>query len=249
MDVVPANDRARFAAWFTPERPGPGMMAAHMARTGVGSFRADRLDVPQAVSAEVPGNVALRGDPASLPPDALDGLAGFVDAPAEWLPVLRAADPGVAPWDRVIFELPADVAVPRADAVLLSAADVLAIDAFEADGAWIHESWGGPTALAASGMARGVFREGRLVSIAATFYVGGTYEELGVVTESAHRGRGHSRTAAAALIADIRARGHVPGWSTSPDNTASLAVADRLGFRQIGTGVLYALRVPIPVSE
>lgn len=50
-------------------------------------------------------------------------------------------------------------------------------------------------------------------------------------------------------IADIRARGHVPGWSTSPDNAGSLAVADRLGFRQIGTGVLYAFRVPIPASE
>ena len=249
MDVVPAKDGTRYAAWFAPEGPGGGMVAAHVARSGVGTFRADRLDEPQAVLAELPGNVALRGDPASLPPDALDGLAGFVDAPADWLPVLRAADPGVAAWDRVLFELPADVAVPRADAVLLGAADVPAIAAFEADGAWIHETWGSAEALAASGMARGVYVDGRLVSIAATFYLGGTYEELGVVTDSAYRGRGFSRTATAALVADIRGRGHVPGWSTSPDNAGSLAVAGRLGFRQTGTDVLYALRVPIPASE
>ena len=248
MDIVPAKDRARYAAWFLPEGPG-GMVGAHVAHTAVGSIRADRLVEPRAMVAEVPGNVALRGDPASLSPEALDGLAGFVDAPAAWLPLLRAADPGLASWDRLLFELPADVAVPRGEASLLTDADVPAIAGFEADGAWIHETWGGPEGLAASGMARGVFVDGRLVSIAATFYLGGTYEELGVVTDSAHRGRGHSRTAAAALVADIRARGHVPGWSTSPDNAGSLAVADRLGFRPIGTGVLYALRVPIPVTH
>jgi GNAT superfamily N-acetyltransferase len=249
MEIVPAEDRARYAAWFAPEGPGGGMVAAHVAHGGVGTFRADRLDEPRAVLAEVPGNVALRGDPAALPPDALDGFAGFVDAPAEWLPALRAADPGVGAWDRVLFHLPADVAVPPGDAVLLDAADAAAIAAFEADGAWIHETWGGAEALAASGMARGMFVDGRLVSIAATFYLGGTYEELGVVTDSAYRGRGLSRTAAAALVTDVRARGHVPGWSTSPDNTGSLAVAGRLGFQQVGTGVLYALRVPIPVAE
>jgi hypothetical protein len=249
MDVVPAKEAALCAAWFAPEGPGGGMVAAHVAHSGVGTFRADRLDEPRVIMAELPGNVALRGDPASLPPDALDGFAGFVDAPAEWLPVLRAADPGVAAWDRVLHELPADVAVPHADAVLLGAADAGAIDGFEADGAWIHETWGSAAALAAAGMARGVFVDGRLVSIAATFYLGDAYEELGVVTESAHRGQGHSRTAAAALVADVRARGHVPAWSTSPDNTASLAVASRVGFRQTGTGVLYAFRVPIPVTH
>ncbi|MGI5129146.1 GNAT family N-acetyltransferase [Pseudonocardia sp. CA-107938] len=249
MDVVPAKDTAGCAARFAPERPGGAMIAAHVAQAGVGRFRVDRLDAPQVVLAELPGNAALRGDPACLPPDALDGCAGFVAAPAEFLPVLRAADPGVAAWDRLVFELPADVGVPGSDAVLLGAADAPAIAAFEADGAWIHETWGSPAALAASGLARGVFVDGRLVSIAATFYLGTRYEELGVVTDSAHRRRGHSSAAAAALIADIRARGRVPVWSTSPDNASSLAVAHRLGFRPSGTGVLYALRVPIPVSS
>lgn len=253
MHEIAADDRRRFAAWFAPERPGGAMCAAHVARTGIGSFYADRLDEPRAVLAQAPGNAALRGDPGAVRPEALDVLEGFVDAPPEWLPVLRQADPGVTPWDRVMFELPAEVEVPERiagiDARLLGPADTAAIEAFDADGAWIHKTWGGAAGMAGSGTARGVFVEDRLVSIAVAFFLGEVHEELGVVTDSAHRGRGYSRAASAALCADIRARGHVPAWTTSPDNAASVAVAERLGFRRVGTGLLYAVRVPIPPTE
>lgn len=247
MVLVTPAELSRIDTWFRPERPG-SMIGAHLLRTGLGRCLVDRLDPARAVLAQLGSNIALRGDPAILPPDALDGVAGYVDAPPEWLPVLRAADPAVAVWDRVLFDRPAGVPVPTSDAVPLGPADADAVAGFEADGAWIHQTWGGAAGLAASGLARGVFVDGRLVAIAATFWLGAAYEEIGVVTEAAHRGRGHSRAAAAALVADIRSRGRVPAWVTSPDNAASLAVAARLGFRQVGTGVLYALRTPIPAS-
>ena len=58
------------------------------------------------------------------------------------------------------------------------------------------------------------------------------FEELGVVTEEAHRGAGWSPACSAAAIADIQSRGRTPCWSTTPDNTASIRVAMKLGFRQ-----------------
>jgi len=88
----------------------------------------------------------------------------------------------------------------------------------------------------------------RLVSVATSFFVGAAHEDIGVVTEPGHRGRGLSTSCAAAVVADIRARGHRPTWTTSPDNTGSRAVAGRLGFVHERDDVLYAVGVPIPVD-
>jgi predicted GNAT family acetyltransferase len=86
------------------------------------------------------------------------------------------------------------------------------------------------------------------VAVAAAFFVGREYEDIGVVTDPGHRGRGLSSSCAAALVADVRARGHRPTWTTSPDNTGSRAVADRLGFVHVRDDVLYAVGVPVPVD-
>ena len=87
-----------------------------------------------------------------------------------------------------------------------------------------------------------------IAALAVPFYVGGRYEDIGVVTEPEYRRKGLSTACAAALIADIRARGRVPSWSTSPDNTGSRGVAAGLGFVHDRDDVLYALRTPIPTS-
>ncbi|MGH8908893.1 MAG: hypothetical protein ACRD0K_20970 [Egibacteraceae bacterium] len=47
------------------------------------------------------------------------------------------------------------------------------------DVSWISGTWGGPAGLAASGHAWGAFAEGRLVSVACTFFVGHLYEDIG----------------------------------------------------------------------
>ncbi|TQM14347.1 GNAT acetyltransferase-like protein [Pseudonocardia kunmingensis] len=233
--------------WFAPERPGP-LIFEHVARTGHGRVQVDRWPDPRVVVAALPGNLALRGAPDRLPPDALDGAAGFVEAPPDWLPALRAADPAAGVWNRLVAVLPAGVAVRAPDVRLLTPADAPAFAALDADSAWIAETWGGVPGLLAAGVARGVVVEGRVAALAVPFYVGGTYEDIGVVTEPAHRRRGLSTACAAALVADIRARGHVPTWTTSPDNTGSLAVAARLGFVHDRDDVLYALRTRVPVS-
>ncbi len=62
---------------------------------------------------------------------------------------------------------------------------------------------------------------------------------------AAFRGRGLSPACAARVIADIRARGRTPSWSTSRDNTASRRVAEKLGFARHRDDVLYVAGKPI----
>lgn len=245
MVTVTTEDLPALRHWFTPERPGP-MIYEHIARTGHGRCRVDRWPDPRMVLAELPGgNCALRGDPSRPVPA---NLAGYVDAPPEWLPALRELDPATAVWDRVIATLP-DTAVlpgPRADVRALTTSDAAALAALDLEIAWIQVTWGGADGLAAAGVGHAAFVDGRPVSVAVPFFVGAEHEDVGVATEPGHRGRGLSTACAAALVADIRARGHRPSWTTSLDNKASLAVAARLGFVCEREDVLYVVRAPIP---
>src|SRR3712207_9050319 len=99
--------------------------------------------------AEVGGNVALRGVPRDI-----DGLAGFVEAPPEWLPALRAVDPGTAIWPRVIAVLPATADTPRSGAAVrrLEAGDAPGMGTPSSPVAWIGATWGG---VGRSGEGRG----------------------------------------------------------------------------------------------
>ena len=238
MRDVPAD---AVTALFAPERPGP-VVHAHVASTGVGRCRADAVPARTAV-AEVAGNIACRGEPAVVP-----GLRGLVEAQPEWEPALRAvAD--VLVWDRIIAVLP-DGAEPvgRHPVRRLTPSDVTSLAALDPSLTWISATWGGHAGLAASGMGWGAFDDGRLVSVAASFFVGATYEDIGVVTAPEYRGKGLSAACAAGVVADIRARGHRPTWTTSPDNAGSRAVAARLGFVHERDDVLYCVGVPIPVD-
>lgn len=246
--MIDVHDAAALHPWFTPERPGP-LIWAHGVSTGRGRCRVDRWPGPRTVLAEVPANYALRGDPDTLDPDALPDLAGFVEAPTEFLPLLRRLDPDVGIWDRIVAALPAGATVRPGPAPVrrLTAGDGAALARLDPSIAWIGETWDGPTGLARSGRAYAAFDGDRPVSVAVSFLVGQAHEDIGVVTEPEHRGRGLSRSCVAALIADIRARGRIPTWSTSPDNAGSRAVADRLGFAHVRDDLLYAVRTPIPV--
>ena len=51
---------------------------------------------------------------------------------------------------------------------------------------------------------------------------------------------------ARAVLDELRARGHQPTWATSPDNTASLRVAEKLGFQVDRQDVSYVIGVDIP---
>jgi GNAT superfamily N-acetyltransferase len=80
----------------------------------------------------------------------------------------------------------------------------------------------------------GAVIEGELVAVASTWAVSERYADLSVVTAGPWRGRGLATACAGLVAAGIRRSGRVPVWSTGEDNVASLRVARKLGFEEVG---------------
>jgi hypothetical protein len=246
-------EREQLAAvghWFLPERPGP-LVARHVLTTGNGRCLADRWPDPTALLVETGGNYTLAGDPAALDPAELRRrVAGFVEAPPSFLPVLRTGFDEVHVWPRMIFVLEGPLGPPPpppgGSVRRLGPGDAAALAGLGRESAWIANTWGGPDGLAASGTGWGAFVGGRLAAVACPFFVGEAYEDLGVATEPAYRGRGLSPACAAGVARDVRGRGRTPTWTTSPDNTASLRVAAKLGARLHRRDTLYVAGIPVP---
>ena len=233
---------------FAPETPGP-LIGHHILNTGHGTIQADRWPQPRTILANAAGNCSLAGDPTAVTPQDLQGLTGMIEAPTNFAPLLQESFADLQVWDRVVyslvdepqFSLPEGYEVRRVTAV-----DTPHLQSLSPKCNWVAKTWGGVAGLAASGLAWGAWRNGRLVAVACTFFLGKHFEEIGVATEPEHRGRGLSVACAGALCQDIQARGHVPSWTTSSDNSASLRVAQKLGFSHHHDDVLYVTGVAIP---
>lgn len=259
MRLTPAQTAA-LQHWFVPEEPRL-LIGAHVIAAGCGECWVDSRPAPRALLAETGGNYLLLGDAQALTPDDLRPLVkGFVDADEAFAPLIRAAFPEVQVWPRVALAQPdpgsnpgpetgPDVAGEIAGAGVLrrlGSADAAHLAALEPGSAWISKTWGGPQGLANSGYAWGAFVDGRLAAVACTFFLGRSYEEIGVVTVPALRRLGLGAACAAALCRDIRGRGHAPGWTTSPDNLGSLGIARKLGFQEQRRTAAYVVGIEIP---
>jgi GNAT superfamily N-acetyltransferase len=199
---------------------------------------------------ETAGNYSLAGEPEALTPaDLKSHISGFVEAPEPFVPLLQVTFASVEVWDRVVLELPGKphFSLPRDLLVRrLDPTDSAHLEGLGPETAWIGKTWGGPSGLAASGYAWGAFAEGQLVSVACPFFIGERYEDLGVVTEPEYRGLGLSTACAGAVCLDVLGRGRQPSWTTSPDNLASLRVAEKLGFSIQRYDRLYIVGMDIP---
>lgn len=247
MQPLAASDHLNLQQWFLPERPGP-LVWAHVMRTGRGRCLVDRWPNPRTVIAKVADNYSLRGDPAYLDEEP-ESIAGFVDAPEEFLPVLRQLDPDLLARERVVFQLDGDVCRPPETAAVLrrlTGADADTVAGLAEGISWISKTLGGPAGLAGSGLGWGALVGDELAAVAVPFFLGEHHEDIGVVTERAFRRQGLSTACAAALITDIQARRRRPSWTTSPENKVSVGVARRLGFRQVRADRLYLVRTPVP---
>jgi RimJ/RimL family protein N-acetyltransferase len=178
-------------------------------------------------------------------------IAGFVEAPEDFLPGLQAAFPGMRTWPRLIKQLkkaPPPLPTTGSQVQPITDEDAGVLAGLSAEIEWISKTWGGPDGLAASGYAWGAFEEDRIVSVACTFFLGEQFEDIGVVTEPEYRGRGLAAACAAALCRDIQDRGRIPSWTTSPGNEVSLRLVARMGFEFHREDSLYVIDRPVPGS-
>lgn len=240
IDVSP-DDRAPLSELF-PDRPGP-LAGQHVIRSGLGRCLVDRWPEPRAAIARTGYDIQLAGEVDRIDEEALLELTpiGFIDAGAAYEFLVTRTFPNAARWPRVIATLESTAPPPRAPGTVrrLGPEDAPALADLEDDIEWISDSLGGPVRAAESGLAFGAFVGRDLASVAVPYHLGRRFEDIGVVTGSRFRGRGLSPACAAHVAADVRSRGRIPSWSTSPDNSASLAVAKKLGARKDRDDVLW----------
>jgi RimJ/RimL family protein N-acetyltransferase len=249
MIHISPDQMANLKDAFVSDRPGP-QVGMHVIQTGNGACFVDRWPDPQAILVNSGGNYSLMGDPAALKPYDLEGkIAGFVEAPEPFLPLLQDAFPDLQVWDRIILaldEMP-QYTVPQGYVVRpVGLADIHHLWGLSPDVAWIGKTWGGPPGLASSGHCWGAFAHNRLASVACSFFLGDPYEDIGVATEPEFRGLGLSVACSGALSEEIQSRKRRPSWTTSPENAASIRVAERLGFTVHRHDQLYVINQPVP---
>lgn len=88
--------------------------------------------------------------------------------------------------------------------------------------------------LLQDGAVAGAVIEGELVAVASTWAVSERYADLAVVTADRWRGRGLATICAGLVASRVQRSGLAPVWSTGEDNPASLRVARKLGFGEVG---------------
>ena len=89
-------------------------------------------------------------------------------------------------------------------------------------------------AMVTEGIAAGAVVDGNIVAIAHTYAETDLHADIGVSTLEAWREQGFATAAASLVAQEIQARGKVPAWSCGEDNYASLRVAEKLGFTEVG---------------
>lgn len=97
--------------------------------------------------------------------------------------------------------------------------------------------YGNINTMLAEGIAAGAIIDGRLVAIACTFARTERHADLGVTTLAPWRGRGFATAAASLVAAALQREEITPVWSVGQHNAASLRVATKLGFAEIGRRV------------
>ncbi|MFE5713970.1 GNAT family N-acetyltransferase [Streptomyces sp. NPDC056501] len=221
---------------FLSGAPGTGALAEHVLTTGHGQWWTDRAEEPRVVAVTCGGHALLAGDPSAVTPDELAPLARhYVDTAGRFVPVLGAAFEQLIPWERMLYIHRAKAVAPRVPRGVtvrrLSPEDSRALAALDPSLAWIHESWEGPAALAASGLGWVAVRKGRALAVACSRYLGHRYEDVACATAPDERRQHLALACVAGLTADIAARGHRASWSCSRGNRPSRLLAWTAGFR------------------
>ncbi len=179
---------------------------------------------------DVSGELLGRLEEASTNGDRGDSEEGAAREVARYSELLSAFGPVLGTDAGPAYHVPARLAVPFArpdDAVTeITAANVGVLDRWLS--AWIPDVQLSPPLLA-------LLVDGDAVSVCGSVRITAEAHEAGVDTATEFRGRGFAPRVVAAWARELRRRGVEALYSTSWQNTASRAVARKLGLVQIGS--------------
>lgn len=117
----------------------------------------------------------------------------------------------------------------------LGPADLPLMADLPAEAAFVYHNYGDPAALLADGLAFGVVRDGRLVSLAASLARTPRYCDVGAYTRRRHRHRRYATDCVEALLAHLFDRGVQPLWRIGLRQKVALYFAEKMGMEEIGT--------------
>ncbi len=195
-------------------QPAPRFFLGRTARGNEWRVRHD-------VSADVVGT--LQALCASEPPG--DEFLAPPHGVPRYEAVLARAAPVHSVWTGPTYWFPEQLPVVSGTVVITSANSELLEPHLPA---WLEDVAAGVPVVA-------VVQGGRAVSICCSVRVTPVAHEAGVETHAPFRGRGYAALAVAGWAKAIRALGSMPLYSTSWQNTASQAVARKLGLVRFGT--------------
>ena len=107
---------------------------------------------------------------------------------------------------------------------------------------YYEEYWGSVSAFLRHGLGYCIVQDGIPVCECTSIFKGGNRAEIDIATHDAHRGKGLAKAAAEAFIGECLATGLEPVWECNADNTASYALALKLGFSNPAPYTLFVKR-------
>jgi len=213
--VHDANNRLLRVNEPEPEEPPPRF---YMLRTTSANLWRTRYDLPADLTAELGRLAGAEPVISDLPElrNPLHYLAEYTELLTQYSPV-SSTNAGPA------FYLPEND--PPASVVTVTPENAVLL---EAHYPWTHSY------LAELAPVVAHVENGEAVAVCFSARLTATCAEAGVHTMEAYRGRGYAADTTRGWAAAIRAMGRLPLYSTSWENTASQAVAAKLGAVQYG---------------
>jgi GNAT superfamily N-acetyltransferase len=103
--------------------------------------------------------------------------------------------------------------------------------------------WGSVDAFLNTGLGYVLVDGDEIISLCCSGFVAGNIHAIDIETEQSHRRKGHAEAVARAFLAECTKKHLQPHWDCMAENTASLRLAEKLGFTQSHGYTLYSFRL------
>jgi len=104
----------------------------------------------------------------------------------------------------------------------------------------IREFWGDLEAFLNNGLGYVLVDGDEIVSLCLSGFVAGNTHAIDIETKESHRRKGYAELVSHAFVADCIKRRFQPHWDCMAENTASVQLAEKLGFRKNHVYTLYS---------